>query len=339
MDYKTLMYNINVILKKYSKKEILILSNDLKYEERLKFLYKVDCLLQNKSYQESFASYCYEEEFLKELINNNELEYIVNNIDKIIIRSNSLKDIPLSYLKENEDKISKKDMMKIETSIARATSMYYPNTKEEDMIKIKDLLSKVAKDENTTLLDLRTIDYGYYSKVYKIKNKIVKVGYKRECPNIPDNNRILYPYFKGYIGSDYVEVTDYISEIGNITDDEIYEVYKDIRNEGLIWLDPGKENLARVSSDILYKMNQRRKDLTDKGIIDNNKHVVELKDILLIDLDHIVFENDDDNIERIRRKLSEPRLAMLDRLEIKYCNEMNKNLVFKKALSDYPIFY
>ncbi len=339
MNYKELVENAEWIVNHYDKKDILIMSNDLKYDDRLKFLYKTYCISNNKDFKESFASYYYEEEFLKQLVSNNELEYIVKNINKIIKRADSLKDIPLSYLKNNEDKINMEDLDRIEDAIAKATSMYYPNTKEKDMIKLKELLSKTAREENTTLLDLRSIDYGCYSKVYKLKNKIVKVGYKRECPDMPENNRILYPYYKGYIGSDYVEITDYVNSIGKITDEELYDVYRDIRNEGLVWLDPGKENLARISSDILYKMHNRRKDLTNKGIIKNDKHVTELKDILLIDLDHVVFEDDDDNIERIRKKLSEVRLSMLDRLEIRYCNEMKKSLVFKKSVSDYPVFY
>lgn len=339
MKFDELMENATIIANTYSDNDILTMSNELDYNERLKFDYKIRCIKENTTYQDNYADIYHKDEFVRRLIKNDELDYIVKNIDKIITISASLNDMPLSYLKRNMNKINKEDLEKIEIQIAKVASIH--NSRDEDRIIIlKDLLKKVAKDENKTLLDIRNLSHGCYSKVFKINNKIVKIGYKRECPDIPENNRILYPYFKGYIGADYVEVTDYVVGIGDATYEEMYEVYKDIRDEGLIWIDPAKENLARVSSDILYKNNQRRKDLTNKGIVNNPKHVPEIKDILVIDLDHITTEDDDYTIEKVRDKLSTERLVILDSFEERYRKETNKGITFKKSMSyDEPIYY
>ena len=339
MNYEELMNNIDIITKNYNERQLLTLSKTLKYEQRLNFHYKIDCYLNNKPYNEIVATYNYQDKFIKKLENNNELEYIVKNIHKIIKNSSTLKDTPLLYLKQNENKISKDDLNKIEATIAKSTSMYYPNIKKENLDKLTELLKNTAREEGTTLLDIRYMNYGAYSEVFRIKSKIIKVGYTRECPNIPENNRILIPYFKGNIGSDFIEINDYINSIDSITNEDVYTVYKDIRDEGLIWLDPGKENIAKVSNDILSKINLRRKNLTDKGIIKNNNHIPETKDILLIDLDHIVFENDLEKIEKIRRNLSEGRNATLDRLENRYSKETKKAKVLKKTLLDYLEYY
>ena len=339
MNYEELMNNINIIAKKYNDKELLSLSKTLEYKQRLNFHYKINCYLNNTPYKEILATYNYQDKFIKKLEDNDELEYIVKNIHKIIKNSSVLKDTPLLYLKQNENRINKEDSNRIESTIAKTTSMYYPNIEKENLDKLTELLKSTAREENTTLLDIRYIGYGAYSEVFRIKSKIIKVGYKRECPNIPENNRILIPYFKGNIGSDFIEINDYISNIGKITTEDVYSVYKDIRDEGLIWLDPGKDNIAKVSDEILYKINLRKNNLTNKGIIKNNNHIPEQKNILLIDLDHIIFENDEEKIEKIRKNLSEERNATLDKLETRYCKETKKAKVLKKTLSDHFDYY
>ncbi len=339
MNYNELMENANLIAKIYSDKEVLDMSKDLSFEDRMKFNYKIKCIKNDTSYQETFVSFCHRKDFIKKLVCNDELDYIVNNFNKIIQRSADLVDTPLSYLKRNENKINREDLDKIEERIANCTSIYYPNNKEEDRARLKDVLCKTAKLEGTNLLDIRNFNYGCYSKVFKLNNKIIKVGYRRECPEIPENNRILIPYFKGNIGPDFVEVTDYVPSIGNVTDEELYEVYKNIRDLGLIWMDAGKDNLAKVSSDIITANYKRRKDLTNKGIIKNPNLVYEISDVLIIDLDHIYKDDDEYNIERIREKQSELRRSTIEKLENRYNEETNKGITLKKAMYDYPEYY
>ena len=339
MNYNELMENASIIAKTYSDNEVLDMSKDLSYEDRMKFDYKIKCIKNSTSYQENFVSLYHKKEFIKKLVSNDELEYIVKNFNKIIQISADLVDTPLSYLKRNENKISKEKLDKIEERIANCTSMYYPNNKEEDRARLKDVLCKAARLEGTNLLDLRNHDYGCYSKVFKLNNKIIKVGFRRECPEIPENNRILIPYFKGNIGPDFVEVTDYVPSIGNVTDEELYEVYKDIRDLGLIWMDVGKDNLAKVSSDIITANYERRKDLTNKGIIKNPNLVYEINDVLIIDLDHIYKEDDEYNIERRREKQTELRRSTIEKLEARYNKETSKGITLKKSLFDYPEYY
>ncbi len=199
MNYNELMENANLIAKIYSDKEVLDMSKDLSFEDRMKFNYKIKCIKNDTSYQETFVSFCHRKDFIKKLVCNDELDYIVNNFNKIIQRSADLVNTPLSYLKRNENKINREDLDKIEERIANCTSIYYPNNKEEDRAR--------------------------------------------------------------------------------------------------------------------------------------------LKDVLIIDLDHIYKDDDEYNIERIREKQSELRRSTIEKLENRYNEETNKGITLKKAMYDYPEYY
>ena len=334
MDYNELMENAELIASKYNDKEILDMSKDLPFEQRMNFSYKIECIRIHTSYQETYASIMHREKFVENLIANNEFDYIVNNIDFIIQKSADLKDIPLSYLKRNLDKITPEQMSHIEDIITHATSMRYPNVNEEDMEKLKGILLDTAKATCGSILDIRNIGFGCSAKVFRINDRIVKVGYNRDVRDIPQNSRILYPYFKGNVGADYVEVNDFIpnirkiERIQDVTDDDIedmYKVYKDIRDEGLIWVDVSPNNMGTVSPEMIAKNDERKKDLSSKGIIPNPKYSdKETKDKLIIDLDTIIFEDDEYMYNILKNKMDVGKQVMLDSLEERYQAEKSK---------------
>ena len=334
MNYKELMDNAKLIAEKYTDKEIMDMSKDLSFDERMSFSYMIECIKTNTSYQGSFVGLMHREKFIEKLVENDEFDYIVNNIDHIILRSASLVDNPLLYLKKNLDRITSEQMSHIEDLITHATSMYYPNVKEGSMERLKEILVGTAKATGGTLLDIRNCGHGCSSKTFRINSRVVKVGYRRDIKDLPQSNRILYPYFKGNVGADYVEVNDFIDNVKEVnystgvTDEDVedlYEIYRDIRDEGLIWVDAWPDNFGVVSPEILAKSEERKADLTDKGIIPNPRYVGgPAKNKLIIDLDFIVFEDDEYNYRKLKDNMDVCKQMMIDNLEMRYQEEKAK---------------
>ena len=297
------------------------------YKKRVAFDHKIKCEKIESRFSPMFSLYEHEKEFLYKLIKNDELYYILDNINDIIRNSHCLSNNLLTYLNDNRARINDRDYNNIEIAITKSVSEFYPLVKEEDMKRLRDLLVSVADGENKSLLDIKVFNYGGFSKVYRIGNKIVKIGYKRMCENIVDQRRLLLPYFKDYVGKDFVEITDYLEPAKDISFEEIYSVYKELRDQGIIWLAPNEENLARVDKKTLE--NNKRKKKEGIGLLKNYNYLdkdLEVGDLLIIDLDHMVYENDVEKIRDIEFDLDGALLERRHYFEERY-NNKTKRLV------------
>ena len=330
--YDNLINNISILVNTLSNSELFDYGRKLEYKERLMFDYYVKCLNNNETFSEISAFYMHESEFINKLIDNNELSYILDNIDKIIRNDSSFDNNLFDYLKENQNKIHSDIIDKIYMLIAQSISQFYPNVKKENIDKLKQLVKNVVEEENASIFDIRKVDYGGYSKIYKINDKIIKVGYKRECEKIINNNRLLIPEFKGLIGADYVEITDYLSDKDNIGDEDVYNVYKDLRNQGLIWLDPTVKNLARLSKKALLNQYINKKNIDNLDIIENPNYIepnLSIGDLVIIDLDHIIFDFDIEKKKKIESSLNEFVVGKIKKYEARYEKE---NKVLQKII-------
>jgi hypothetical protein len=305
-------------------------AKELSYRERLIYDYKVQCLKNGTSFQESFAEYVHEKDFINKLIYNDELGYIIDNFEEILRGNYSFNDNLFAYLKANLDKISIEDFDRINTTITKCI-MESHNHLEEDISDLKTLLICIAAKESSTLLDIKKIDDGAYAKVYCIGDTIIKVGFKIVCKEIPDNGRILIPYFRGMIGSDYIEITDKVITDDNISDEEIYDIYKELREERVIWFDPTPKNLGRLTPKAVEHLNQIRvsnkEHLGIKRNINNIYNELEVGELAIIDLDRIVFEDDKDKIEEVKEVTNDLILNRTDNYEKRYKEE---NRLMKK---------
>lgn len=233
----------------------------LNYKKRLLFDYKIKCKMIGEKYLEMFAFSEYEKEFISKLIDRNELKYILNNIYEIIRDSDSLKDNLLSYLKSNINNITSKNYSCIEDAITRSILGYSSNIREDDLISLRNILTDVSKRENASLLDIRRVGYLANSKSYKIGNKVVKIGFQHYSDDNFVSNRFIMPYYNGFVGRNYVNISDYLVPAKDVSDEEVYSVYKDLRNQGIVWLYPDKSDLARINKYIAYKNGLKENDL------------------------------------------------------------------------------
>lgn len=325
--YDFMMNKIEELCKKYSKEQLFNLGKELSFKERLKFDYKISCYFDNKKYEELFSDIYHRNTFLEKLIQNNELEYILDNYREIIIlRDRQLPINILNYIKLNKDKIEKENITKIEDAITTVIYKGCSTKANPDITELYNLIKNVALDENVDMLDIKLIGYGAFFNVYRLGNKVIKVGYNRQCKTIPDSNRLLIPDIRKKVGSVFVEVNDYIECIGDASKEEMYKVYEDERVQNLKWLDPMEGNAGRIDARILESIKRKRMTirLQDVGIEENEKALpfdLNIDDLIIFDLDHIFWENDIEAIEMTSWDLSEGVLARYDIFEERFKRE------------------
>ena len=333
-DRKT--YEVIIKHKEYfDARTIEIIENLMKDNENsLKIIGKKDAViskqnnhilaLENKVADQSkiIDSYAFKKK--EDDITIDELKYIIENISKIMKPSSNLNHELLTYLKQKINCISEDDLLKIEYAIAN-TLCNCINNRDEVVSKIRNLLIDVATSEKVSLLDIRKIDYGAYSQIYRLGEKVIKIGLNRAVENIIDNRLILIPDYKGFIGSEYIEITDYI-EIDNegVTFNDLYMMYEELREQGITWLDPSEENVTRVDQKTLDKIKKKDKKKLgfDTNLNYNNKELV-VGDLIIIDLDHLISTDDINMIKHIKYNLNEIIVEKLDYFE-KIYNERHK---------------
>ncbi len=186
----------------------------------------------------------------------------------------------LQWLKEHNA------IKKGEISLSKGIRKIYSDIDDETSLKTIEIFYKeLLERQKMDFYDVEFIGFGRYNNVYKVGQFVVKVGSKRQTPIIQYNRRILQPLIRqsiigreydenesyvesdddyGYYYSDIEEVTnnddfDTFVEIQNLvdtkwyrgmTDDEIleelYKIYKEIRESGNIWTDIKPENVGRL---------------------------------------------------------------------------------------------
>jgi hypothetical protein len=264
------------------------------------------------------------EKFFNEFYDNSKekREFIANNIDKII--RNTSKEYMLkvftkikgiSYnidnqlnkrLENNKEEISKGILCEnVDKGIA-----------EDNIISEKDyndysktlqiMIEEVLKSENKRWIDIEQIGSGSYSRVYKVGNKIIKIGSPRETYYIPNHPRILQPLIRtNFTTQKYkrdfacVEITDYVntyfSKNEKCDTDKLYQVYKELRDSNIKWTDVKWSNVGKLIKSNNPTLNKENFEVNPKSIGSNKKVNTEKLgrgDIVIIDTDYIYKEGD-----------------------------------------------
>jgi hypothetical protein len=259
-------------------------------------------------------------------------DYFISNFDKII---NSTKDIfALKKAVINDNELYSKINKYIDDNeelVLSKTSELYIERKIYDEVKdiklLKNILILIIKDnmknENVKVSDIVEVGTGAYSSSLQVGDKIIKIG-KRKTKKIVNNPYILEPLLRREFKVDNTEI--FVEVVERVNTDEkygfkqLYELYKKVRNLGLIWTDCTNSNVGRLLKD-----NKRywRFDLqpTDEmlnlkpGILDTRLKKGEL---VILDSDYI-FEEDDPNI-------IDPHTTNLLQFETKFQKELEEVL-------------
>ena len=114
-----------------------------------------------------------------------------------------------------------------------------------------------------------------------------------------NNKRFLKPLYRSEILDNdkksflfCIEITEYV-DTSNITKDDVYMIYKELREKGLVWSDCKESNLGRLIKDNRVYFNDI--DYVSKkatGYDCDNSEVLKKGDLVIVDTDFIYDEEE-----------------------------------------------
>ncbi len=188
--------------------------------------------------------------------------------------------------------------------------------------KIYDFLSvvleEISEKENMSILSIRKIGNGHHATSYQIGEKVIKIGSieeensgyphgnreKKRIDEIPYHRRILQQILRRPISNIdrtknlfYIEITQRVLNLNEIeiTEDDVYEVYKELRNDGIVWVDAGIKNLGKLKKpNVVHMENFNEVDEGSVGIErrEEKKEILPAGEFVIIDSHYICREED-----------------------------------------------
>ena len=244
----------------------------------------IDVILESTNYDELFS--------LRDIVKNDKRAYsmVINKIKE--------------NTKDNIKKLIKSNYLKIIALHKEYHNLSYIYSEKFDNILevIYLIIEDVCHNENIDITEIERVGNGSFSSVLLAKNKVIKIGIPGKTKSFPNN-----PYINAMLlrkefpinneVSIFVEVSERVDIKSAIDIEELYQLYKKMRNIGLVWLDAAARNAG-----ILLKDNKVswRFDLpiTDKSLgLDKFRGEEQLKkgDIVILDND-LIYDIDDPNI-------------------------------------------
>ncbi len=193
------------------------------------------------------------------------------------------------------------------------------------------VFEELLENQNLNLVDISYPEFGASTAAFIVGDKVLKIGSKRITYKIPYHPRILQPLIRvnleNFIPRSTTDLLPVVIEVSEkvdtncyISEDEIYEVYKELRNDGIIWTDVSFENVGRLLKENKRWYNKNLAYNIEALGIENtgNINYEELNEgeIVICDTDFL-YKEDDFNI------IFASELAK--KFENKYINELNEN--------------
>ena len=246
--------------------------------------YNIEIVSLLSNYIDIIIEYANENDlyYIKDIVKNKKDAY-----DKVVQK---MKDIT----KEKVIKWLRALYLRVIISHSYYHDLSYLNQKKfTDILEIIYLIIEdVCKNENIAITDIKNIGNGAYSSVLLIGSKVIKIGLQRATSTFPNNpyiNAILLRKKFPITNTEtfFVEVNERVDNQCEIMDEELYHLYKKMRDIHLIWLDVEKRNVGRllrdnhvywrnelpITDEVLGLDTYRGNDLLKKGelvILDND---------------------------------------------------------------------
>jgi len=215
-------------------------------------------------------------------------------------------------------------------------SIFYISFKDNDSNKIKEILylvfDYVRKHENLKFSDIQYIISGAYMNVFSVGNKVIKIGDKG-VKTFPNNPYIIQPIIRKEINIDkykfYIEVTEKCIIPNSVEEEVLYNLYKKLRDIGLIWNDIKKENIGILLKDNIVHWNEEI-IINDKVLgLDEyrGEEVLKSGDYVILDADFI-YDEDKYNRMTVGQNLSIENNTYEYKFRRRYKKEKNNRKVF-----------
>lgn len=239
------------------------------------------------------------------LKNNLYIDKVYQNFDNII--SNNIKDL---YELKKQGTLNEEASTKI-SKIVQNNKEYLDNT-IEDILKeiygekfnskdfkvgidtIKIIIKELCQNENKTYGNIEYLGKGTFSYVLAVGDKVLKIGIKRYTDSFPNNPYIITPLLRESIKINkenkiFLEVTERVDTKTEVTTEELYQLYKKIRDLGLVWTDVAKRNVGRLKKDNIVHWNTPLYPTDEALELKKYINASQLKkgDLIILDADHI----------------------------------------------------
>lgn len=219
--------------------------------------------------------------------------------------SDSDKDILKSYIDccFNKNKNEFIYNMVLATLVSRSECGTYNYCKDIDEVYVdffERLVVGLMKNENVNYSDIELLNRGYFCDVYKIGEKVLKIGINKVNTTIPNSKYIIQPLIRFDLKNKdmenflYVEVNELADQKCLITEDDVYELYCKLRSEGIKWLDPKVDNIGRLIKKNSNFLNNEEILINQEtnGFLSNNSEILGSGELVLIDIDLLYLDTD-----------------------------------------------
>lgn len=230
---------------------------------------------------------------------------IENNISKLLVYYKdilSLRDLFYnnkdcvgkinSYIDNNRNKVILSIMYILEKRFEIKDSTI------TDVISL--IVDDVVKNENTKYSDIKMTSGGY-SIVIFVKDKVIKLGKERGTLRFANNAYIVKPILRKILKNNedacLIEITQRVDYAYDITNEQLYELYKNIRKLGLIWTDVDKKNVGKLLNDneIYWRFDMEPSNQILNLDRTKGDFILKKGELVVLDADFI-FDESDKNI-------------------------------------------
>ena len=238
-------------------------------------------------------------------------------------------------------------------SLEDFTKALHSDIDDETTLKMIEIIySELMRKQNLSIKDIEILGRGAYSRSYKIGQFIFKIGDIRQTEAIPYHRRILQPIIRQDVTYDYekelyIEIQNEVDNkwyenmtIGEI-EEELYRIYKEMREDGVVWTDIKKENVGRLirPNKTNYYTETLEGDIKDEKTLktvekelqvnDDSVGIFERKteeclqpgELVILDTDYI-FKEEDINIREDMKMRIRPQYI---KFEKRYMEEKGKD--------------
>lgn len=279
--------------------------------------------------------------YSKQVIYDN-LPLFTENSQNLYSLMKFVKDNPSAYSKVKDyiDNNPEKAVNSIFCEINKRVKIEDTTLKEV----VKLIILDVLKNENVKLSDI-TYNGGGLSSVLLIGNKVIKIG-DRATKSFPNNPYIISPLLRKKLEfngeSCFVEVTERVDTSKKASKEELYQLFKKLRNLNLTWTDIKEDNVGRLKKEniIHWRQNLNPTDGVLGLDVKRGETILKEGDLVILDADFIYDENDP-NINYINNKNIYDEFEKRYQKEIKELKEQETksdlNIIDFNEINDYEV--
>lgn len=253
-------------------------------------------------------------ENIEVILNNIDVKNFFNIAQMVKGLSDESDDILNKYYSKNKveiatwllidhgSRIRKTDWLKLNEIMAKSKEREEKQKRNANTLSI--IIDELLESEDLKFTDINDVGGGAYSSVYQIGDKILKIGKPRKTYSIPNHRRILQPLIRINLDDGnntdiaHIEISESVEtklENSELTTKTLYEIYKELRQSGIIWTDAKYSNIGRLKRKNYPYLNKEAVESDakfrgfDKSI---NEDILDKGELVVIDIDFIYKEGD-----------------------------------------------